>query len=222
MIIHEVNTPEPVADFTAEKLNDKLSANKKVLWLVSGGSAIDIAVQVSKLLGSNNLHNLYVTLTDERYGPVGHADSNWQQLLEAGFDLPKAKLFPVLIGQDLQATTDNYAKNIEDALDQADYSLGLFGMGRDGHTAGMLPHSPASLEQQKPAIQYKGSDFQRVTITSAVINRLDTAVLYAVGEEKALALLRLKTDVDVADQPAQALKRVKEFYVFTDNKGVLI
>ena len=38
-------------------------------------------------------------LTDERYGPVGHPDSNWSQLLQKGFDLPQAKLVPVLTGR---------------------------------------------------------------------------------------------------------------------------
>src|SRR5258708_2139506 len=72
-----------------------LQEQKTVLWLISGGSNIKIATAVmAKLIGNES--NLWVTLTDERYGKVGHPDSNWQQLLEAGFDPGHAKTYPIL------------------------------------------------------------------------------------------------------------------------------
>ena len=82
-------------------------------------------------------------MTDERYGPSDHFNSNYFQLLEKGFNLPEAKLIPVLIDDDRNITTEKFIKILEEELKLADYRIGLFGIGVDGHTAGILPNSLA-------------------------------------------------------------------------------
>ena len=64
---------------------------------MAGGSSISVAVKVAELLREHPHQNLTITLTDERYGPSDHFNSNYFQLLEKGFNLPEAKLIPVLI-----------------------------------------------------------------------------------------------------------------------------
>src|SRR6185503_424745 len=86
----------PVVEFIVERIANNLHAGKEVLWLVCGGSATAVAIAVSKQLHGKDLRLLTVSLTDERYGAPGHPDSNWQQLLDGGFDLPGASLVPVL------------------------------------------------------------------------------------------------------------------------------
>jgi len=53
-----------------------------VLWLVPGGSNIPIAVEamdmIRKEMSGLSLKYLTITLSDERYGSVGHKDSNWK------------------------------------------------------------------------------------------------------------------------------------------------
>ena len=69
-----------IADLT-EKLIKALSEGKSVLWLVSGGSNIKASVQIIDSISMDLRTNLSVMLADERYGPLGHTDSNWEQLL---------------------------------------------------------------------------------------------------------------------------------------------
>lgn len=205
----------PVIDFTVTKLRSALEADKKVLWLLSGGSAIPLIVAIANQLQNTNVSNLTVSLIDERYGPVGHADSNWQQLKEAGFALPNATLQPVLMGQDIKATADTFQKNLRENLQTCDYRLGFLGIGPDGHTSGILPHSSA-VEAQTLVHAYEGGGYQRITTTAKCLAQLDEAVVYAVGESKWPGLDQLSTDVDPADQPAQFLKQIPQVTIFND------
>ncbi len=138
-----ISNPQPVIDYLSLTIRQKLDEGKKLLWLIPGGSSIPIVAAVSKQLQGDDLSNLTVTLTDERYGPVGHADSNWQQLRDAGLNLPGANLQPVLRGKDIDTTAADYSATIAKDLEDCDYKLGFIGIGADGHTAGILPASPA-------------------------------------------------------------------------------
>src|SRR4051812_16644787 len=100
--IRTEGTAQLEADLSA-KLDGYLLEGKKVLWLVPGGSNIPVASRIMSSL-HNNLGNLTVTLTDERYGDIGHADSNQVQYTAAGFDLKGASFIPYLIGEPLEDT----------------------------------------------------------------------------------------------------------------------
>jgi len=218
MTFRKIESIEPVADFLARKLVAALAAGKHVLWLVPGGSAIRITLAVSTRLKDKDLHNLTVTLTDERFGPAGHPDSNWQQMLEGGLDLGRAELVPVLSDQNRDATAAHFADSLEKLFKAADYRLGFFGIGPDGHTAGILPGSP-SVEATGLATGYHGGTFERVTMTVPAIARLDEAMVYAVGEPKWPVLDQLNDEVPLDQQPAQALKTVPLLTIFSDYKG---
>ena len=69
------------------RLELELTAGKKVLWLVSGGSNITASVQLMQNLADDLTKNLTIMAVDERYGLVGHADSNEGQLLAAGLTI---------------------------------------------------------------------------------------------------------------------------------------
>jgi len=190
---------------------------QNVLWLVAGGSAIKIAALASKKL-RKPLKNLTVTLTDERYGPVGHKDSNWQQLLEAGFRLDGASLQPVLRGKSLSQTVKEYSTVLRTGLKAADYSLALAGMGPDGHIFGIKPGSPAVVGGED-VLGYQWDDYIRITPTIKLIKQLDEVAVYAVGREKWPQLKLLKEDISADKQPAQLLKQLKKVIIFTDYKG---
>jgi 6-phosphogluconolactonase/glucosamine-6-phosphate isomerase/deaminase len=211
--------PDQVAQYMAHLLNLRLQAKKKVLWLLSGGSAIAVAVAVSKSLKASELDNLTVTLVDERYGAVGHHNSNGAQLEKAGFELPGANLQPVLINADINRTTSSFKKVIESHFQSADYKLALIGIGPDGHTAGILPNSPA-INSPNMVASYKADDYgQRVTITPRALTMLDEAVVYAGSEAKHEQLKRLEQDLPIETQPAQILKQIKKVTIFNDYKG---
>lgn len=212
----KADSPQPAADRIAHQISRALTGGGSVLWLLSGGSSIAVAVAAANQLHGSALNGLHIALADERFGRPGHPDSNWQQLLTAGFALPGAHYHPVLQpGLDLEACTAAYARQLGRLLNQAGFAIGLFGLGSDGHTAGILPGSPAVAAQADVA-GYRGPDFWRITITPPVIARLDEAVLYAMGAQKAPALQQLRRTAGLEEQPAQALKRAGTLLVYNE------
>jgi 6-phosphogluconolactonase len=206
---------EPVSVYLAKLITAQLSAGRSVLWLLSGGSAIKVAVDTSALLDGQDFSKLVVSLMDERFVPVGHPDSNWQQLGVAGLKLPGATLHPVLAGTSQKETASAFAVFLEEQFAGTQYHLGVLGIGPDGHTSGILPHSEA-VTAQGLICAYQGPDYQRITTTAKALKQLNEAVLYVAGETKWPVLDRLETELPVADQPAQLLKTMPKTTIFTD------
>jgi len=207
-------------EYLTRTLKEHLGHGERVLWLLSGGSGAKVCLAAAAQLGGTPLENLYVTLSDERYGHKGHPDENWQQLLDGGFDLPGAHLYRPLEDKGRASTTLDFAKWLQEQIKAADYSVGLFGIGPDGHTAGIKPGSPA-VSSTEWAADFTGEDFERITMTFPAIEALDEAVVQAMGEDKAPTIdLLLHDIVDLANQPAQVLKRVKKSTLYTDYKEV--
>lgn len=206
---------EEAGKFIASSILDQLNLGKHVLFFVPGGSALSLAVEVAKLIKKHSHQNLTIMLTDERYGPSDHFNSNYFQLMEKGFDLPQAKIIPVLTENDIANTTEKFESNLNEELKLADYKIGLFGVGVDGHTAGILPDSIA-VHCQTLACSYDTPVFSRITITSKVIEKLDAAIIWAQGEEKWKVIKNLEKDIDINLEPMQILKKVPLLTIFTN------
>jgi len=202
-----------------ERLIRALRTGKKVLWLVPGGSNIQTAVEIMRDIPEGITERLTVALTDERFGPVGHADSNWKQLEDAGFDAKQATTIPILIGlDDLHATVAAYTTTLQSLIARHHLIIGLFGMGPDGHIAGILPQSPAASAEGLVA-GYHTEQFMRITSTFEAIRHCTAAYVLAAGEAKKEALENLQKDLSPYDQPAQILKQLPESYIFNDVIG---
>jgi 6-phosphogluconolactonase len=203
-----------MVDFVSSSINRELSLGKKVLWFISGGSSIYAEIEIYKKITPAQ-DRLVITLVDERYGPVGHKDSNYFQLKELGFDIPESKFIPYLNGDDISNTTQNINKIICEEIKKTDYMIGIFGIGTDGHTAGILPNSTA-LNSKEFVCGYKTELYNRITITPKVIGMLDEAILYAVGEPKWKVVNKLSYEIPIEDMPAQILKKVPLLTIYTD------
>jgi 6-phosphogluconolactonase/glucosamine-6-phosphate isomerase/deaminase len=210
---------DDIIPYLAERLNEHLNRNETVLWLIPGGSAIAIAVEVAKRIANNpNLSNLSVTLTDERYGNPGHADENWQQLNKAGLALDGAALYPVLHGEDGLTTAHTYATTLATLLDAADYSVGLFGIGADSHIAGIKPASDA-VDTHELTSYYIGEDFERVTISFEVMKQLNEVLVAASGEQKFPTIRAILHETYPLDErPAHILQTLSNVSLFTEYK----
>jgi 6-phosphogluconolactonase/glucosamine-6-phosphate isomerase/deaminase len=216
----KINSIKPATAYLFKVIKKKLGDQQKVLWMIPGGSSMDIVIETAKLLQKcPNLDLLTVTLTDERYGRVGHKDSNWQQLVDRRFQLPGAKLQPVLEGLAIEATAKNYSDSVDHTLKNVDYAIALAGMGPDGHIFGIKPGGPA-VDSQDEVVAYKWDDYARLTPTFNFIKRLDEVVVYAVGAEKHQQIDDLQKDLPPTKQPAQFLKQLKKVTIFNDYKGV--
>ncbi len=204
----------------SDELISSLKSGKKTLWLICGGSNISTAVEVSKSLRSNlsgsELHDLLVMQTDERFGPIGHPDSNWQQMIDLGFDLDGLSNHPVLKNLSLEETVRLSDFEIKEAFAWADYVVALFGIGADGHIAGILPHSPA-VSDEGLFSGYQGQPFTRLTLTSSSLRKISVAYVLVFGETKREAIANLKNkNLTVEEEPCQILKEIPEAKLFSD------
>lgn len=210
-----------IADLT-KRLIDELSSGKRVLWLLSGGSNIISSVKIMEHITTSLSKNLTVGLIDERFGPVGHDDSNWHQLALNGFIPKKATAMPVLVNNDcsLEETAVDYEHRLRFALSSHDIVIAQLGIGNDGHIAGILPGSPAATEQTKLVVSFQSETYARITTTPAAFSKFDLAYALAFGEGKRKAVQSLEAeDLSVEEQPAQLLKKVTEAYVYSDQLG---
>lgn len=218
--MYSINPAAAAAEHIASTIQDKLAGDHKVTWIISGSSGLAVVLQVAHALADINLANLSVTISDERYGDIGHQDENWQQLLDAGFTLPGAALYRPLIDKDRSETTRRFSDWLHQHITTADYSIGLFGIGTDGHTAGIKPYSSA-VESTAWVDEFTGDDFNRITMTPLAISQLNEAVIQASGIEKNQVIRNLlHQSIDINEQPAQTLKLLPIVTLHSDNKDV--
>lgn len=204
-----------------QRLFDELQSDKQVLWLLSGGSNIQAAVRIMEAIPDDISQKLSLALIDERYGPVGHTDSNWQQLEAAGLDAKQAEIIPCLQPEmSHAATAETYQTRLSAAFEDADIVIGLLGMGADGHIAGILPRSVATKPCQDLVMFYDGPDYKRITLTFTALEKITALYVFAFGASKRAALRRLQAgEASYDEQPAQFLKQHPESYLYNDEVG---
>ncbi|HEX5065185.1 MAG TPA: 6-phosphogluconolactonase [Myxococcota bacterium] len=90
--------------------------------------------------------------------------------------------------------------------------LVLLGMGADGHTASLFPHSPALKEQERWVVPNEAPGLgRRITLTFPLILRARRLIVLVSGESKAAALaLVLEGPRDSEHLPAQRLAQAKQ------------
>ncbi|MFA5003992.1 MAG: 6-phosphogluconolactonase [Candidatus Saccharimonadales bacterium] len=206
----------------AQRIEDELAKNKQVLWLVSGGSNVALEVNIMRSLKekiANKLQNLTILPMDERYGKPGHVNSNTEFMRKSGFQPGVAEWIDVLAHDvSLEETLEYYADVAAEAMADAHIIIGQFGLGADGHVAGILPDSPATDEDYATVIGYEWSDYVRLTLSPRALTDVQVAYVPAYGQSKEAALKRLQLNEEPLDQlPAGLLYEIPEVYVYVDN-----
>lgn len=213
----KTHTAKPLEDYLVEVLGSSVSKNKKVLWLVPGGSNIEVVIRVMDRLKVIDLSGLTLMLSDERYGPIDHKDSNYFQLKKADLNLSKATFEPTLNDGHFEENLA-YANHLAERLfKDADKIIAFLGMGSDGHIAGILPDSPA-VNSSDLVAGYQAADFTRITLTpKAFLSGVHEVIIGAFGESKESQFKALRDEVlPINDQPAQLLKQIEKTVIFND------
>lgn len=214
-----VKQTDGLAELLAGKLTDTLTSHRRVIWLVPGGSNVPISIAAMNLLDEAMTEKLVIMQTDERYVPADDPDCNWKQLRDGGFDIKRATAYPVILPEShsLEMTVSRYEETARREFDQADAIIGQFGIGPDGHTAGIKPHSPATVTKTLVS-GYQAEDFTRVTLTFPAIRRLSSVVAFAHGDDKRPVFEELAgtTSPPLEDMPAGILHSVGDSTLYND------
>lgn len=228
-----INPTQDCASFLFSLLQSQQSHPTLLLW--SGGSVAEVAkLLIEKHHQFSNLSWLTMSLVDERYGQPHHQDSNEvllqstdiiDQLIEKG-----GKWEPFLTGLSLKNET-NRLDQLFTKYFKTHTIIGIFGVGEDGHTAGVLPifDNRNDFDQLFNSDQdivdydldqlhntYPNQFKQRITLSISGINRLNQRIVFAQGEKKREVLQKLKANQqELSHFPAQIFNQT-ESELFTD------
>jgi 6-phosphogluconolactonase len=142
---------------------------------------------------------------DERFLPPGDPERNETQARAALLDhvpVDQAKVFPM--GADTgtgpggaEAAAEAYAEILRQAARPEDhgpvpaFDVLMLGMGGEGHTASVFPHSPAVYETERTVVAVHGCPKPpptRVSLTLPAIRRAAEVWIMTTGEAKAAAV----------------------------------
>ncbi|WP_282363995.1 6-phosphogluconolactonase [Pseudomonas sp. PS01297] len=220
---HTFKNPAVLAEELATKvvgqLSDAIKAQGTATLVVSGGRS-PVAFFQSLIKQPLDWSKVVVSLADERWVPVEHADSNAGLLKKHLLQGPAAKARFVGLY--------NVAANLEDAAEQADRALAelppidvlILGMGDDGHTASLFPNSPNLAEaltldnprrcwpMLAPTVPH-----QRLSMSRSLLASAKHKVLSISGQGKLNTLNDALGGTDIAALPIRAfLQPTLEIY----------
>lgn len=228
-----ITTTAQAASEAGKYISDLLALHidSPVLLLVGGGSALAALEHINPEYLENNLT---VTVTDERFTEdVEH--NNFAMLQTTPFynDLIQVDAFCIntqLFGDDTpELHRARFEKNIRDWQKEFPKGkiIGLFGMGADGHVAGIIPGVYGAEEF---AQKFEGKDYVavvdatgkneqplRVTTTFTFMKAVDYPLFLITGENKRAALVRaLAEEGTLNETPVRIIHEMKKPEIFTD------
>lgn len=146
---------------------------------------------------------VHVFFGDERYVPHDHPDSNYRMARESLLEhvsVPADQIFPMPTSEsDPAQAAALYETQIRKHGPAAEeggiprFDLILLGLGPDGHTASLFPHTAALSEREKlvAANFVEKLDTHRLTFTVPLLCAARSVVFLIRGQEKAEKLKRL-------------------------------
>jgi 6-phosphogluconolactonase/glucosamine-6-phosphate isomerase/deaminase len=212
--------------------------DKDILLMLAGGSAFEVYNAILPQWLSNRVT---IAMTDDRFSH--EMDINNAHILQAtDFYNESVNADAYFISTEVwnEQTQEELAKRFEYGLRKwrEEFPRGVvvavFGMGEDGHTAGMIPGGGKSdgkekafpelfEETEKWVVGYSTLNNEhrdRVTITMSFIRKyVNHAVAFISGEKKHPALERLLAEKgSLAETPARILRELENADIFTDIK----
>jgi 6-phosphogluconolactonase/glucosamine-6-phosphate isomerase/deaminase len=207
----------------AARISDELRRGQRVLWLVSGGSNVTAEVAIMEAVrkqAADRLAGLAILPMDERFGGLDHEHSNSHALRAAGFNPDSAVWVDVLVhNANFEQTVSFYNEVASTLLANAGVVISQFGLGADGHVAGILPHSPSVDADEVTVAGYEWADYARMTLTPTALKQTSVAFVLAYGSIKQRALERVARRTEPLDDlPAALLYDIPEVYIYTDTE----
>jgi 6-phosphogluconolactonase len=153
---------------------------------LSGGSTPKPAyVQAAALQPDWSVADVF--FGDERCVPPDDTRSNFRMVRESLLDRlerPPGQVHRIRGEAEPEAAAHEY----DGLLRGLTLDLVLLGIGPDGHTASLFPHSPVLEERERLAVAVPHSDVERVTLTAPALESAELVVFLATGADKRTAV----------------------------------
>lgn len=194
---------ERALEIVVERINTALETRGVCTLALAGGSTPKPLYEALSLL---NLpwERLHIFWGDERYVSRDHPDSNQGMARQAWLDkidIPPENIHPMPTdSQDAVLDAQKYETQLQQWFNLTGsefptFDLILLGMGDDGHTASLFPHT-AALDVGDRSITLGDKDGQpRLTFTVPLINHARCVLFLVSGESKRPALAQVFAEV---------------------------
>lgn len=159
---------------------------------------------------------IHVFWGDERYVPVDHPDSNEGMTRKAWLNhvpIPASNVHPMPTGSgDPAIDSANYEAELQAFFQTAPgefpvFDLMLQGMGDDGHTASLFPHTEALTVRDRLVTVGNKDGQPRITVTVPLINHAHLVVFLVSGANKQTALRHVfAAEGDDAQYPSRLIQ----------------
>lgn len=174
---------------------------------LSGGSTPKAVYQLltsAKYVNQIDWSKVLLFWSDERAVPPDHPESNYRMAMECGFALLPIQIFRMHAETHLKANAKKYEELIQEKLGPDLFDLVLLGVGEDGHTASLFPHTAALDNNQDLVVanHVPQQDSWRMTLTFSCINQSKQAAFYVFGSSKQLIVERVLTASPPSPFPA--------------------
>lgn len=219
---------------------------KTVLYLSGGRTPKDL---YANLANDRKILPGAVALIDERYGKKLHNSSNEKMIQDTGLlyylEENNIPFYPILQEEhlDLKGTADNYDITVRYLFSGFPKSVGILGIGVDGHIAGIAGNRPLTSSQsvinkaefynpmfnpdQKSLFvsffaDLEGPFKERVSMTFLGLSMLDILLVLVFGDEKQNAIDLMFTEGRKEEVPARFLisPEIAEKTVFITDRRV--
>lgn len=136
--------------------------------------------------------------SDERSVLPDHPDSNYHMAMDSGLGtlgIPKENIFRMVAEKDLESNAEAYEKLILAKVPSASFDLVMLGMGDDGHTASLFPHTHGLHAADKLVVAnfVPSQNAWRMSLTFECINAAKHSVIYVMGKGKSQTLQAVLT-----------------------------
>lgn len=193
---------QAAAEMIVAGAREAAAAGRNFSLVLSGGSTPKLLYQ---LLAAEPYRSrvdwtrMEIYFGDERVVPVDHADSNFKMANEAL--ISRVPLKPENVHRmrgeiDPNQAAIEYGQMLKARFGEGGQDITLLGMGDDGHTASLFPHTSALDETQHRCVAHfvekstTGKSW-RITLTAPFINRSATVLLLVTGASKAARLAEI-------------------------------
>ncbi|MCX5770934.1 MAG: 6-phosphogluconolactonase [Candidatus Hydrogenedentes bacterium] len=174
-------------------------SNKPVGIMLSGGKTPIAAYRTVQRAGIRASDSVYIVFSDERMTAADSRESNFGNAsgMIASLKIPEQRVLRVHTELKLDAAAEQYDRDLAGFFKRGGrIPLGLLGLGADGHTASMFTMEDVQAPGHKGELKYaravhRFNGYDRVTVTSHVLARIERAVFLVSGPEKQAVVARL-------------------------------
>ena len=212
-----VELSHSLATWITNYIEEVLVNHQRFTWALSGGNTPKLLYEtLSQPSYAANIlwERVHIFFGDERYVPFNDELNNGRMAFDSllkHVPVPYEQIHFMRTDMDVETSAITYEKLLHHYFDgkQNSFDLVLLGMGEDGHTLSLFPHSQVKTEPDSwvKSIYFPEQKMQRITLTPSIVNRAKRISFLVSGKNKAVTLKNvLNGKPDPEKFPAQLIR----------------